>query len=204
MLNLGRSRHRARAVVVALLVIALSASAGHAQLAKHLSHSYFYDGALPHAQVHSTTRAATDQEQPPVLSRSSPLWTGPTPGVSAFAAEGVSAAPAELPPAVIGEGMGSRVIPFAEEHGYEYYSGVSNPADFTSEELLGHNRAQIEQWISEGRKIIDIGPEPGRAFYPLETSPNYAMERNIVRGYSNYVRHILDGEGDWEAWARGN
>jgi hypothetical protein len=102
-----------------------------------------------------------------------------------------------LTPAVIGEGMGSRVIPYAEERGYLYYSGVENPENYTSEELLAHNRAQIETWVAEGRPVIDIGPEPGRAFYPMATSPNYAMEQNILRGYAGYSTDVLPGKTDW-------
>ncbi|NMM17074.1 MAG: hypothetical protein HHJ14_08015 [Cellulomonas sp.] len=107
------------------------------------------------------------------------------------------AASAELPPAVIGEGMASRVVPFAEEHGYATYPGLENPSSYTSEELLAHNRAQIDAWTGEGRTIIDVGPEPGRAFYPMETSPNYGMEHNLVRGYLGYQPMVLPGESDW-------
>jgi hypothetical protein len=54
--------------------------------------------------------------------------------------------------------------------------------------------------MNEGRKIYDVGPEPGRALYPMETSPNYAMEHNLVRGYWNYEPVNL-GEGApwWES-----
>jgi hypothetical protein len=102
-----------------------------------------------------------------------------------------------LTPGVVGEGMGSTVIPYAEEHGYVYYSGVENPENYTSEELLAHNRTQIETWMAEGRPVIDVGPEPGRAFYPMATSPNYAMEHNILRGYAGYSTDVLPGETDW-------
>lgn len=104
-----------------------------------------------------------------------------------------------LTPAIIGEGMTSRVIPYATERGYVYYSGVANPEDFTSEELLADNRAQVEGWVAEGRQVIDIGPETGRAFYPMATSPNYAMEQNIVNGYPGYSTDIVPGESDWAA-----
>jgi hypothetical protein len=46
----------------------------------------------------------------------------------------------ELTPAVVGEAMAATVIPYAEEHGYVYYAAVDNPEDYTSEELLAHNR----------------------------------------------------------------
>lgn len=103
----------------------------------------------------------------------------------------------ELPPAVIGEGMSSRVVPYAEQNGYVTYPGIENPANYTYDELLAHNRAQIETWKGEGRTIIDVGPEPGRAYYPMETSPNYGMEHNIVRGYPGYQPTVLPGESNW-------
>ncbi|MDO8390242.1 MAG: hypothetical protein Q7V57_07115 [Actinomycetota bacterium] len=103
----------------------------------------------------------------------------------------------ELRPAVIGEGMPNRVVPYAEQNGYVTYPGVENPASYTYDELLAHNRAQIETWTGEGRTIIDIGPEPGRAYYPMETSPNYGMEHNIVRGYPGYQPTVLPGESNW-------
>ncbi len=74
---------------------------------------------------------------------------------------------------------------------------LENPASYTYDELLAHNRAQIETWTGEGRTIIDIGPEPGRAYYPMETSPNYGMEHNIVRGYPGYQPTVLPGESNW-------
>lgn len=45
--------------------------------------------------------------------------------------------------------------------------------------------------------IYDVGPEPGRAFYPMETSPNYGMEHNLVRGYAGYQPIVLPGEANW-------
>jgi hypothetical protein len=93
--------------------------------------------------------------------------------------------------------MPSRVIPYAEEHGYTYYSGLENADDYTAEEQLAHNRAQIESWMAEGRSIIDIGPEPSRALYPMATSPNYAMEQNVLSGYAGYSTDVIPGDGDW-------
>lgn len=93
--------------------------------------------------------------------------------------------------------MASRVVPFAEANGFETYAGLENPQNYTAEELLAHNRAQIETWMSEGRAIYDVGPEPGRAFYPMETSPNYGMEHNLVRGYEGYQPVTLRGEANW-------
>jgi RHS repeat-associated protein len=103
----------------------------------------------------------------------------------------------ELPPAVIGEGMAARVVPFAEANGFETYAGIENPLDYSPEDLLADNRAHIETWMNEGRTIYDIGPEPGQAYYPMATSPNYAMELNAVSGYSGYEPIVLPGELNW-------
>ncbi len=118
-------------------------------------------------------------------------------GLKVGSAAAESATAGEPRPAVIGEGMGSRVGPYAEAHGYETYAGLENPQNYTSEELLAHNRAQIEAWKAEGRAIHDVGPEPGRAYYPMETSPNYGMEHNLVRGYAGYQPVVLPGEANW-------
>jgi RHS repeat-associated protein len=135
-----------------------------------------------------------------MLAVESPVFGAPELSAGEDLVTGAAAAGAEgsrLTPAVMGEGMSSRVIPYAEERGYIWYGGVSDPENYTTEELLAHNRAQVESWVQEGRTIIDVGPEPGREFYPLETSPNYAMEQNIVRGYENYIQAVLPGENDW-------
>jgi hypothetical protein len=93
--------------------------------------------------------------------------------------------------------MPNRVLPFAMENGYVTYPGLKNAANYAPEELLAHNRAQIEMWKAEGRQIIDIGPAPNRAFYPMETSEAYAMEHNAVRDYSLYKPMAMDGEPNW-------
>jgi hypothetical protein len=118
----------------------------------------------------------------------------PTTSLSRSVATGTAG---ELRPAVIGEGMPNRVVPYAEQNGYVTYPGVDNPASYTYDELLAHNRAQVQSWVDEGRTIIDIGPEPGRAYHPMETSPNYGMEHNIVRGYPGYQPTVLPGESNW-------
>jgi len=93
--------------------------------------------------------------------------------------------------------MADRVIPYAQANGLTYYQGVSNPEAYTSEGLLAHNAAQIDTWMSEGRTVIDIGPEPGREMWPLPTSPNYAMEQGMLGNYPGYATDVLSGESDW-------
>ena len=98
---------------------------------------------------------------------------------------------------MIGEKMGARVKPFAAEHGYETYPGMKDYTADLHEDALAHNRAQIEQWKSEGRQIFDVGPAPQNDFWPIETSDAYAMEHNIVRDYPGYTPVVLDGEESW-------
>jgi RHS repeat-associated protein len=92
------------------------------------------------------------------------------------------------PPFVIGEGMKSRVIPYAKSIGAEYYLGAGPNVPEAS--YLEHNRQVFRQVIAEGREIVDIGANPTRANYPGPSSANYAMElQEIARArYKNYVR----------------
>lgn len=92
------------------------------------------------------------------------------------------------PPLVIGEGMKSRVVPYAKAIGAEYYRGAG--PNVPESAYLEHNRQMIRAAMEEGRQIIDIGPNPTRPNYPDPTSPNYAMElQEIARArYKNYVR----------------
>lgn len=87
-----------------------------------------------------------------------------------------------LTPAVVGEGMSARVIPYAQKNGLTYYEGLANPENYSQEELLAHNQAQIQAWKADGRSVIDIGPDPLRPGYPGPTSPNYAMELQELHG----------------------
>jgi hypothetical protein len=97
----------------------------------------------------------------------------------------------ELAPAVIGRGMGARVIPYAEENGYVIYEGA--PKGMTEAGRLAHNGAQIERWMREGRQIIDIGP--GDFATP---SANYDLEHQLIfrNKYPNYVQHWIDEPTD--------
>lgn len=76
---------------------------------------------------------------------------------------------------VIGENMLGRVIPEAKEIGADYYKPRSS-RDF--EQAMEKNRRWINDKMREGRKIVDIGPDPERA----TRSPFYEMEkREIMR-----------------------
>jgi RHS repeat-associated protein len=106
---------------------------------------------------------------------------------AAVGAESVAAESTDLAPAVIGRDMAGRVIPYAEENGYVYYKGA--PEGMNAAERLAHNEAQINQWMAEGRQIIDIGP--GNI---TTVSRAYNMEHSTIFGnnYANYVIHWID------------
>jgi RHS repeat-associated protein len=82
--------------------------------------------------------------------------------------------PAQKPPVVLGEDMMNRVIPFAEQHGFDYYK--PGPSLGSQAANLAANRAWIEGMINEGRTFVDIGPAPGR----LQLSPYYQMESGLI------------------------
>jgi len=102
----------------------------------------------------------------------------------------------------IGRWMAGRVTPYADTHGYGYYSGTPNwihkpmealaaraGKDSLAEGVLGRattsvdeffNRAWINTQINSGKDIVDIGVDLDSNFYQLE--------RKAVDGYSGYSR----------------
>jgi hypothetical protein len=84
---------------------------------------------------------------------------------------------------VIGEDMPGRVKPFAARYGYE------TMPDLPPGNRLAANRAWINARMDEGYTIIDIGPAPGREFYPSLTSNYYIMEHYeiVARNYPRYL-----------------
>ena len=80
--------------------------------------------------------------------------------------------------------MATRVIPFAESIGAEYYNPPLAPENMWME----NNRIWINQKMDQRYEIHDIGPEPGRANYPGPTSPYYKMELGEIaaRNYKLY------------------
>ena len=91
---------------------------------------------------------------------------------------------------VIGENMADRVIPYAKANGAEWFV----PSEGLSyEEALEENTKFIIEKMDQGYTIIDIGPQPGRANYPLPTSDFYLTEvihvygRNGALPYENLV-----------------
>ena len=97
----------------------------------------------------------------------------------------------ELKPVVIGENMIERVVPYARQRGFLTIN------DFVSEWSMEANAAWIRQMMLEGRRIIDIGPD----FYKIYTGERvvsrylskhaYALEKYLLRGYSNYERAFV-------------
>jgi len=86
--------------------------------------------------------------------------------------------------AVIGEDTPGRVKPFANQYGYEYFETSSPRSQWIKE-----NAAWINSRMDNGYTIIDLGPAPGREFYPYVTSPYYAMEQALLAA-RNYARWL--------------
>ncbi|WP_410558215.1 DUF6531 domain-containing protein [Arthrobacter globiformis] len=100
----------------------------------------------------------------------------------------------------IGRWMDGRVIPYADAHGYAYYTGTpswirdpmenirlrADPESLVRRVLTraetsvdeNFNRAWINTQVNSGKKIVDIGVD-------LD-SPFYQLERNAVDGYPRY------------------
>ena len=98
-----------------------------------------------------------------------------------------------LAPAVIGEGM-PRATQAAQAFGADTYPGFANVDGLTGDALnearLSDNASWINNMMSQGRTIIDIGPQLGRAGFPGVTSDAYAMELQEIEGagYSNVIQ----------------
>jgi RHS repeat-associated protein len=85
----------------------------------------------------------------------------------------VNPCPGEKPPVVIGRNMNGRVIPFAQQNGFDYYQ--PGPPG-TPAENLAANQQWLQSMIDEGRTIIDIGPGLNNP----TPSPYYNMESSLV------------------------
>ena len=93
--------------------------------------------------------------------------------------------------AVIGQSMDTRVIPYANDIGAEFYKGVKSFGkieDFLGKPIANsvgaiHNASWIVDKMAKGYKIIDIGLDPGKtkgSFY-------YGIERVLTSIYSNKI-----------------
>jgi uncharacterized protein RhaS with RHS repeats len=74
-------------------------------------------------------------------------------------------------PVVIGENMKDSVIPAAKKRGADYYKPRKTKGD-----PLKKNERWIDDKMREGRKIIDIGPDPRRS----KRSPFYEAEKRRI------------------------
>lgn len=72
----------------------------------------------------------------------------------------------KLAPIIIGEGMKTRIIPYAEKVGGHYWK----PRGF--KDLAAKNERWLEDMIRQGREVIDLGIDTSRSvrskFYQLE------------------------------------
>ena len=84
---------------------------------------------------------------------------------------------------VVGDDMG-RVEAFTKRYGYEYFNEYAPP---------GRRIAATRNWINarmdQGYTIVDIGPAPGRQFYPYPTGRYYRVELLEI-GNRNYERYL--------------
>jgi RHS repeat-associated protein len=110
-----------------------------------------------------------------------------------LATEATATGGGSLAPAVIGEGM-PRATQAAQAFGADTYPGFANVDGLTGDALnearLSDNASWINNMMSQGRTIIDIGPQLGRAGFPGVTSDAYAMELQEIEGagYSNVIQ----------------
>jgi RHS repeat-associated protein len=79
---------------------------------------------------------------------------------------------------VIGEDMGGRVIPTAEENGASWYEPDPTAAP---EDWMQNNKDWINQKMDDGCTILDCGAAPGRTNFPDATSPYYQMELQQIQ-----------------------
>jgi hypothetical protein len=89
-------------------------------------------------------------------------------------------------PIVIGENM-KRVQQYADEIGGQAYRPWKNdPFDYD----LGmkRNKRWIKDMKTEGREIIDIGPDFKRRSLGRDPSDFYNMERGQLKDYANYTK----------------
>ena len=91
---------------------------------------------------------------------------------------------------VIGENM-ERVGPFAKGIGAEIYPGMPGYKAGMEAQALAHNQAFVQQKMSEGYKIIDIGPDFVRRAVRGGAQPAYEMERTITKGYQGYEKAFI-------------
>jgi hypothetical protein len=81
-------------------------------------------------------------------------------------------------PVIIGEDMTKRVTPAAQAMGLEDYAPPTLTKPLAQ---MAHNRYWVNEMMNQGRGIVDVGPAPGRALYPLPTSDFYKMELQEIQ-----------------------
>lgn len=95
---------------------------------------------------------------------------------------------------VMGRNMDDRVIPYAEKHGYGYYTGTPKFVPRSLDRVAPNTIKRIDMWYNkrwinkqtrDGKRIVDIGEPEG-----YRPSDFYDMERKQVRGYENYVQDL--------------
>ena len=88
---------------------------------------------------------------------------------------------------VIGENQ-DRVIKFADEYGLDY---LKMQEGLGYGEMMDFNKKWIDEAMSEGKMIIDIGPDFGRRIDSKYISEFYEMERTFTKGYHGYIQMFI-------------
>ena len=128
-------------------------------------------------------------------------------GGGAAVAQGARQASRELKPVVIGENMIDRVEPYARMIGAETINDWLAGRKWTRE----LNAVWAQEMKEQGRRVYDIGPDfarrlrrfgairAGEQGVPPPIADAYNLERQIFKGYPNYIKRYIR-TGRWEGY----
>ena len=102
----------------------------------------------------------------------------------------------------MGRFMETRVIPYADTHGFGYYRGTPTglynamdnhlPDSVAERANMWINKKWINYQMMEGKDLVDIGMPDG---WTGGTGPYYGMELDQVSGYGQYSSGHPGGRG---------
>jgi hypothetical protein len=127
-------------------------------------------------------------------------------GGGAAVAQGARQASRELKPVVIGENM-ERVEAYARMIGAETINDWLAGRKWS----LELNAVWVQEMKEQGRRVYDIGPDfarrlkrfvairAGKQGVPPPISEAYNLERQILKGYPNYIKRYIR-TGRWEGY----
>ena len=127
-------------------------------------------------------------------------------GGGAALTRGAGQASRELKPVVIGENM-KRVEAYARRIGAETINDWLAGRKWS----LELNKVWVQEMMRQGRRVYDIGPDfarrlkrfaairAGKQGVPPPISEAYNLERQILKGYPNYIKRYIR-TGRWEGY----